>query len=65
MYRALTCFSGLVSAVAGQVLDIPQKWIAQDLLDAGYIEEISPEQETPKATPKAKTTRAKKTPKGG
>ena len=65
MYRALISFSGLVSAVAGQELDIPQRWIAQDLLDAGYIEEISPVQETPKATPKATKTRAKKTPKGG
>ena len=60
MYRALISFSGLVSAVAGQEIDIPEKWIAQDLLSAGYIEEISPEQEK-QATKKGN----KKTPKGG
>ena len=58
MYRALISFSGLVSAVAGQEIEIPDKWIAQDLLSAGYIEEISPAE---KATKKG----TKKTPKGG
>lgn len=63
MYKALISFSGLVSAVAGQVIDIPETWIAKDLLGAGLIEEIKPakQEETPKAT----KPRTKKTPKGG
>lgn len=67
MYRALVSFSGLVSAVAGQVIDIPDTWIAKDLLGVGYIEEITSEETkegSPKETPKPKTKRKTKTPKG-
>ena len=62
MYKALKSFTGLVSMVAGEIKDIPEKWIALDLLGAGYIEEV---QATPeKEEPKPKTARKKKTPKG-
>ena len=65
MYRALISFSGLVNAVAGQVLDIPESWIAKDLLAVGYIEEISSSPEESKEdAPKPKTKRKTKTPKG-
>ena len=59
MYKALVSFTGLESMVVGEVKEISDKAIAQDLLDAGYIEEISAPAEAPKKT------RAKKTPKGG
>ena len=62
MYKALTSFSGLVSMVKGEVRDISDKMVANDLLSCGYIEEIKP---APKETPKATAKRGKKTPKGG
>ena len=59
MYKALRTFTGLVSMVEGEIKDIPNKAVAQDLLSVGYIEEIpAPKKEDPK--PKTR----KKTPKG-
>lgn len=40
MYRALVTFSGKVSMVKDQVREIKDKEIVEDLLKAGYIEEI-------------------------
>jgi len=62
MYKALISFSGLVCMSKGQIGEITDKAVADDLLRCGYIEEVtaSPE-ETPKATRKG----TKKTPKGG
>lgn len=37
-YKALIGFSGVVSAHKGQVVEIANDEIAQDLLSAGYIE---------------------------
>ena len=42
MYRALVNFSGLVSMSKGQVREIKDKAIVDDLLKAGYIEEVKP-----------------------
>lgn len=39
-YRALIGFSGLVSMSKGEVKEIKDKYIADDLLKAGYIEPI-------------------------
>ena len=63
MYKALISFSGLVSMRKGEVGEIADKAVAEDLLKVRYIEEISPApaEEAPKAT----KTRNKKTPKGG
>jgi hypothetical protein len=47
-YKALVGFSGLVSMKKGEVKEIKDKHIVDDLLKAGYIEPI----EKPKATTK-------------
>ena len=53
MYKALISFSGAVSMVKGQVKDITDKAIVEDLLKAGYIEEVKTEKK-PVKTAKAK-----------
>lgn len=47
-YRALKGFSGLISMKKGEVKEIKDKYIVDDLLKAGYIEAT----EKPKATKK-------------
>ena len=42
MYKALVSFSGLVSMSKGQVKEIKDKAIIDDLINAGYIEEVKP-----------------------
>lgn len=51
-YTVLTSFSGLVRGTKGGVVDITDPGIAEDLLRAGYIEEIA--EVEPPATEKAK-----------
>ena len=51
-YKALTSFSGLISMAEGEVREISDSSIAKDLLNAGYIMEMKPEQKT---KPKKKT----------
>ena len=46
-YKAIVGFSGLVSMKKGEVKEIKDKYIVEDLLKAGYIE----------ATEKPKTTK--------
>lgn len=53
MYRALISFSGKISMAEGEIRDISEKDVVGDLLDAGYIEEITPAKPEPKAKPKA------------
>ena len=70
MYRALISFSGKVSMAEGEIRDISDKAIADDLLDAKYIEEINPAkpekkpdpkpEEKVEEKPKKKSTRKKK-----
>ena len=57
MYKAKVSFCGVVSMRAGDVKDIPDVNIAEDLLKAGYIEEVKPAE---KAKQTAKPARAKK-----
>lgn len=57
-YIVLKNFSGVVSAVAGTVIDLDDRPIADDLINAGYIEAIDKEEE-PKAEPKPKTVKKK------
>jgi hypothetical protein len=45
MFKALITFSGKVSMVKGQVKEINDKEVVEDLLKAGYIEEIKPAKE--------------------
>ena len=64
-YRALVSFTGLVSMAKGQVREISDLSLAQDLLKAIYIEEVGateigsdePKEET---VPKPKKTRSPK-----
>lgn len=42
MYKALKSFAGKVSMRKGDVKEINDKGIAEDLLNAGYIEEVKP-----------------------
>ena len=56
MYRALVSFSGLVSMAKGEVREISNLTIVNDLLNAGYIEEVKSEVKTEKP----KRTKAKK-----
>ena len=55
MYRAIASFSGVVSAVCGEVMEINDLSIADDLLNAGYIEKIEPEK--PSEKPKERKPR--------
>ena len=45
MYRALIGFSGLINMRKDEVREIKDKAIIEDLLKAGYIEEIKSEKE--------------------
>ena len=65
LYKATISFSGVKSAVAGDVLELEDKALVDDLLKAGYIipyeadklKASKPKAEKPKEEkPKAKTT---------
>jgi len=56
-YRALVSFTGLVSMAKDEVREISDFSLAQDLLNANYIEEVKPKEET---VPKPKKTRSPK-----
>lgn len=43
MYKALKSFGGKISMKKGEIKDINDEDIANDLLNAGYIEEIKEE----------------------
>lgn len=64
MYKALISFTGLVSMAQGDVREISDVSLANDLLKAGYIEEAKAEkpEKEPEAKPKAKAE-TKKAPK--
>jgi hypothetical protein len=53
LYKALVSFSGAVSMTMGEVKEITDKAIVEDLLKAGYIEEVKTEKK-PVKTAKAK-----------
>ena len=67
MYKALKSFSGIVSMVSGEIRDISNPLVVNDLVKAGYIVEVKPAkgkveekaEEKPKKTTK-KTAKADK-----
>lgn len=61
MYRALVSFSGLVSMAEGEIREISDKMIVEDLLNAGYIEEVSPDSKPKEVTPESAEKPKKKT----
>lgn len=40
--RATTCFSGLISMYAGEVREVEDSYILNDLMKAGYVEPVEP-----------------------
>lgn len=64
-YRALVSFTGTISMAGGEVREISDLTLAENLLKCGYIEEIAPkniEHTADEAVEKkAKTPRRKKT----
>lgn len=48
MYKALKSFSGAVSMAEGEVKDISDSFVINDLVKAGYIEEVQPAEAKPK-----------------
>lgn len=48
MYRALTTFGGVVSMRKGQEKAIADKAVADDLVRAGYVEQIKEEKKSKK-----------------
>ena len=66
MYKALVSFCGIVTMAKGEIRNIPEH-IAQDLLNAHYIEKVEKEKKAEKKPEKKKSTKkksTKKTPKG-
>lgn len=59
MYQALISFTGLVSMTKGDVREISDISLANDLLKAGYIEEAG------KVAPQEVTEKKPKSPRGG
>ena len=55
MYKAVISFGGIISMEAGEVKEIADNTIANDLLKAGYIQEVKPAEK--RKTTKAKTKR--------
>lgn len=51
-YKALKSFSGLVSMFEGEIKEIENKDIVNDLLNAHYIEESKEQKKTAKRTTK-------------
>ena len=52
-YRAKIGFSGLVSMSKGEVKEISDKYVADDLLRAGYIEPMESEKPSKKTSKKS------------
>ncbi len=60
MFRALVSFSGIISMAQGEVKDIKDQWLIDDLTRAGYIEKVVEErQEIKEAEPVEKPAEPK------
>lgn len=57
-YKALLSFSGVVSMAMGEIKEIKDESIANDLLNVGYIEEVK--EAKVKKTEKVKETKTKR-----
>lgn len=53
-YRALRSFTGLVSMVKGEVREIEDEGIVNDLIKSGYIEDLSEKQKAAKSSKPSK-----------
>lgn len=61
MYRALISFSGLISMAQGEIREITDDVMVKDLLNAGYIEEVTPDPKPKEVSPKTAEKPKKKT----
>ncbi len=52
--RALISFAGMVTMGAGEVRDDVEKNVAEDLIAAGYVEEVGSEETAQKRSTKTK-----------
>lgn len=52
MYKALKTFSGKVSMRKGETRELTDKAVINDLVKAGYIEEVQPAKKTTKGSAK-------------
>lgn len=43
MYEALVSFTGKITMAQGEVIEITDKAVAKDLIEAGYIKEVKAE----------------------
>lgn len=59
-YKAIISFSGIVSMAMGDVSEITDTSIANDLLKAGYIIPLDEQSETKKAEKSKSTRKGKK-----
>lgn len=53
-YRALVSFSGVLSMVKGEVREITDEAVANDLVKSGYITDLSEKQKTAKSSKSSK-----------
>lgn len=58
MYKALRTFSGIISMSKGQIREISDKTIINDLIKAGYIEAVQPAKKGDKTNGKNNSGRA-------
>lgn len=54
MYKAMISFTGLISMAEGEVREISDSSLADDLLKAGYIVEVEPPKKEEKKSTKRK-----------
>lgn len=50
--KAKVSFSGILTMSKGQTADLPENETLQDLMNAGYVEAVTSQSNTPKATAK-------------
>lgn len=60
LYKAIKSFGGVITMTVGDTKEIADVNIANDLLKAGYIEEMKPAEKGKTNTGTAKTTRKKR-----
>ena len=53
--KALKSFSGKIAMIKGEVREIEDKALCEDLLRANYVESLSPKTETKASKPKSKS----------
>ena len=60
MYKALKSFGGVVSMVSGEIRDISNPLVVNDLVKAGYIVEVKPAKDKAKEEAEVKPKKTTK-----